>query len=223
MGYCAKVVILSKASPVNTGELDDETPELELECDTLWEDSSLRIDFGHITRLEKVTGERYRHLQHSAFRRAGICVMDCFLDHLYDDLEKNAVQRFAPEILVNGLFPGQESTRLFRSKQYINCSEYVLEGHLDTTERLVAEHNKAVGSDETYLLNALSRWMILDPPFFWASCKDMASWLEEAEREKSEAWTAITADLLSLAQVRSWQRLLCDAGDVGARALFRFY
>ena len=227
MGFHTKVIILSQTQTNSGNELDFDTPEFDSEEGTVvWEDSSLRIDFGHITRLEKITGERFRHLHHSAFRRAGICVVDCFLDHLYEDLENSAVRRFAPEILVNGRFPVKGSTTLLASKQYVSCSEYVLSGTFDLVDDIngvVARHNKAVGSDEATLQYALSRWMILDPPFFWASCKDMSDWLEEAESQKSEAWTALDADRLSLALVRSWQCLLREVGETGARALFRFY
>src|SRR6476659_2310953 len=95
MGFYAKTLFLVESSQ----KADENGTNGEREC-VVWQDTLVGIDFGHITRLEKVVGEQYARLSHTPFRRAGICVADCFMTGLYKGLDEGSAERLAPALLI---------------------------------------------------------------------------------------------------------------------------
>src|SRR5438128_1394335 len=95
-----------------TIKADEPGPNGEAEC-AVWKDSKWGIDFGHVTRIEKLVGDRFKHIRDSfePFRRAGICAVHQFLDVLFADFENQICKRCAPEILVPKPFFSDELTK----------------------------------------------------------------------------------------------------------------
>jgi hypothetical protein len=184
---------------------------------TLWSPSMV-IDFGHITRLEKVVGERFKHLKHDSFSRAGICVTDIFLDVLFGINGENALQNIAPEIM-----PLIHYEKDVGGKVFVQFYETHLGGSQKLFDEIVSNHNTVVGLDEVGRRNYLeTRHFMIHGPILWATCHSLASALLEAERKSTEAWEAMTKDRVSLAFALGWRSLLHELGEVNTRALFLF-
>lgn len=220
MGFEAKILFVFKSSRVS----DQVGPGGETEC-VVWEDSDTGINFGHITRLEKILGERFRQFTQTSFRRAGICVLDCFFKHLS---AQDSKERCAPEILIDNMLyytvlrqqreDAPTPTITLGGESYLDCSLERLMGRTGNGE-LVPEHNLALASIRAGHDVA---WPVIGPPLFWASCVDLTSWLSQSEEDETEGWKAILEDRNSLAIVRGWRHMLREMGEVGARAVFRF-
>lgn len=225
MGFEAKTVfVLSGAA-----KADRLGPNGETEC-MVWKDADWGLDFGHVTRLEKLVSEHFQHLRDSfhPFRRAGICVVDCFLySCLFVDFENRIGERCAPEILVPKPFFGDERrkrpTIKVGGRTYLDVYESRLKGRMGN-ETLVEDHNVAVGDPGTLreLLEKGEWHPMMDPPLLWASCSELADCLDKAEAEQNEAWKAAQYDPVSDAFVRGWRESLHRLSVVGARAVFRF-
>lgn len=219
MGFHAKILFVT----AEYVKVDKAGSNGEIKC-IVWKDAETGIDWGHITRLEKVIGSRYKDVHHTPFRRAGICVVACFLDKLWIELEGNVQSRFAPEILIPmKIFEDDPAPTIkIGGRTYLDCRMDRLKGSVGNTN-FIPRHNSAV-RDSTSILAHLNsgRWTIIDPPLFWVPCRDMANWLFEAEGNNTEVWRAIKDDTISLAFVLGWRHLLRELGDVGARAVFRF-
>lgn len=224
MGFAAKTVFVLPG----TFKADRPGPQGEMEC-AVWKDSNWGLDFGRITRLEKLTGERFQHIRDSfdPFRRAGICVVDRFFSScLFVNFESRVEERCAPEIVVPKRFFGEEGRRptiKIGGQVYLDVDESRLEG-LMGNDTLVEEHNRAVGKpEELQRLLRENEWHpLMDPPLLWASCTELADSLDRAEADHDEAWQAIQYDPVSDAFVRGWRESLRKLGAVGARAVFRF-
>ena len=225
MGFEAKTVFVLPS----TVKADRPGPEGETGC-SVWVDADWGLDFGHITRLEKLVGDRFKHVRDSfsPFRRAGICVMDCFLySCVFVDFEKRIEERCAPELVVPKPFFGDpseaEPTVKIGGRTYLDVYKSRLYGRM-RNERLVEEHNRAIGNLGALLwLLKKGEWHpMIDRPFLWASCSELADCLDKAEAESSEAWEAIQYDPVSDAFVRGWRESLRRLGAVDARAVFRF-
>lgn len=227
MGFCAKTVFLMR------GSRKADQPGLQGESDcVVWADTKLGIDFDHISRLEKVVGERFAHLNHTPFRRAGICVVDCFMDGLSAGLKEASPGRWAPEIIIpkpmfldrgDDVEPAPEPTVTIGGRTYIDCWPDRLKGRMGNKE-LIPTHNEVVGGGPEAISAYLTsgRWNMSEPPMLWAECRDLAKWLTSAEDEGTEGWKAITQDRACLAIVRGWRFLLWELGEVDTRAVFRF-
>lgn len=225
MGFEAKMVFVLP----QTAKADQPGPKGETDC-AVWKDSDWGLDFGHITRLEKLVGERFQHMRNSfhPFRRAGICVMDRFLSAcLFADFEKHIEERCAPEILVpKPFFSDQEEkkpTVKVGGRTYLDVYESRLKGRIGN-EMLVENHNCAAGNPAILrkLLKDGDWHPIMDPPLLWALCSELADCLYKAETEQVKAWKAIQYDTVSVAFVNGWRESLRQLGAVGARAVFRF-
>ncbi len=225
MGFEAKIVFVLPGSV----KADQPGPKEEIEC-AVWKDAYWGIDFGHITRLEKLVGERFQHMRdsHHPFRRAGICVMDRFLSScVFVDFEKHIVERCAPEILVHkSVFYMEDSpipTVKVGGQVYLDVYESRLKGRMGN-DTLVEDHNRAAGKPEVLqgLLEEREWHPMMDPPLLWASCSELADSLDKSEAVYDEAWEAIQYDRVSDAFVRGWRESLRKLGAVGARAVFRF-
>ena len=225
MGFEAKMVFVLPG----LGQADRQGPNGETEC-LVWQDADWGLDFGHVTRIEKLVGERFRHMRDSfhPFRRAGICVVHCFLySYLFIDFEKHIEERCAPEILVPKPFSwddGQEEpTVKIGGRTYLNVHESCLRGRMGN-ETLVVEHNAAAGKPEALrrLLEGGGWHPMVDPPLLWASCSKLADCLDKSEAEQDEAWKAIQYSPVSNAFVCGWRESLRMLGIVGAKAVFRF-
>lgn len=237
MGFEAKILVLSEEK----GKADEIGKNGETEY-VVWSDSFLTIYFGHVTRLEKVVGERFKHLTHTSFRRAGICVVDCFLDKLFTNFDNDPFERLAPEIIVHRdlwneklseTFPEfreddleeslpDDATKLIGGNIYMDCSEYRLLGEMRNS-KIIDQHNKAIRMDLGTLNEYLrSHHIFMNGPLMWTSCAELATWLSEAEVNQTEAWKALVKDQLSLAIAKGFRHQLRELGEVGARALFRF-
>lgn len=225
MGFEAKTVFVLPG----TAKADQLGPNGETEC-VVWKDSEWGLDFGHITRVEKLIGERFKHMRDSfsPFRRAGICVMDCFhYSCLFVNFEEQIEELCAPEILVPKPFFGddrrQKPTVKIGGRTYLDVSESRLEGQMGN-ETLVEDHNRAAGHPRVLkrLVQEGDWHPMMDPPLLWTSCSDLADCLDRSEAERDETWEAIQYDPVSDAFVRGWRESLRKLGAVGARAVFRF-
>lgn len=228
MGFEAKIVFVLPG----TAKADQQGPNGEAEC-AVWKDSNWGIDFGHITRLEKLTGERFQHLRSSfhPFRRAGICVMNRFLHScVFVDFENRFDERCAPEIVVPKPFfafadeeMGNEPTVKIGGRIYLSVNERSFKGCMGN-DTLVEDHNAAAGKPEALrrLLKSGKWHPMVNPPLLWATCAELADCLDKAENEKHEVWEEIQADSVSKALFLSWRESLRNLGTVDARSVFRF-
>lgn len=220
MGFTAKLIILLEQRV----QADQLGPQGEQEC-VVWTDSYVTIDFEHISRLEKLTDERFAHIQFIPFTRAGICVMDCFLRNRFVDFPRTLTGIFAPEILIGKDPLGQqkrELTRKIGGHVYIKCSPSRLKGRMWSPEEIVSKHNLATRMNPVALEQHIrdGEWSVGDPPLPWALCSGMADWLSQAELQENGTWKALTKDPVALAIARGWYHQLHELGKVGARALF---
>ncbi len=225
MGFEAKMLFVLPQMV----KADQPGPKGETEC-AVWKDSDWGLDFGHITRLEKLVGERFQHMRDSfpPFRRAGICVMDRFLSAcLFADFENRIEERCAPEILVPKPFFGDErgkkQTVKVGGRTYLDVYESRFKGRMGN-ETLVEDHNRAAGKPEVLqgLLKEREWHPMMDPPLLWASCAELGNCLVKAEEDQDEAWKAAQYDRVSDVFVRTWRESLIMLGGVGAKAVFRF-
>ena len=220
MGFKATMVILREEKKT----ANENGSKGENHC-VLWSDSDLTIDFGHVTRLEKVVGNRFKYLDHTSFRRAGICTVDCFLKNLFEGFDENPFEQLAPEILVHKDIFGDRQTQPTKKvggRVYIDCPKHRLDMEKWGAD-IIANHNTAIGMSSYDFNRYLQTHQIfLDGPLLWASCVDLACWLSEDEEKKTEGWGALVKDKLSLAIARGWRHQLSELGETGARALFRF-
>jgi hypothetical protein len=230
MGFEVKMVFVLDDGSHQTA--DREGPQGQNEC-VVWKDLGMGIDFGHITRLEKVVNKRFSHIIHAPFRRAGICVVDCFFTNIFTGgFRKNLREWLAPEMLVRHHLPlyvynEEERLRLPPSiatvggNIYLECSPDRLKGRMDMpgSNDLLIDHNKVLTMDHPDLPK---EWSVMDPPLIWVPCASLAEWLSRAEETGTEGWQAILEDRTSLAIVRSWWHTLREMGEVQAKAVFRF-
>ena len=197
----------------------------------MWGDSGWGIDFRHITRLEKLVGERFEHIRDSfpPFRRAGIATVDRFLHScLFADFENHIEERCAPEFVVHKPFFEDEEgvsdpTVKIGGLVYLDVNEDRFSGRMGN-HGLVEQHNLLTGRvDALRELLHEQRWHpMMDPPLLWTSCAELADSLDNAEADGHEAWKAIQYDPVSEAFVRGWRESLHQLGNVGARAVFHF-
>jgi hypothetical protein len=228
MGFEVKMLFVIETKK----ETEKKGPNGETTC-VVWEDTFTGIDFGRVTRLEKLTSKRFAHLTWTPFKHAGICVIDCFFRNIFADFDKNTERWFAPEILVYRPLPlyvyrededPPEPTEKVGGNLYLDCSVDRLKGR-SGNEELIAEHNTFVVNHQSALQLQLfesAKWSIMEPPLIWVPCTLLAEWLTQAEEQKTEGWKALVQDRVSLAIFLGWRHLLREMGEVDARALFRF-
>lgn len=223
MGFSVKIIVLFR----DVLDVDTKGPNGEDTC-VYWYATRLAIDFGPITRLEKVVGDRFAHLKHSPIERAGICAVDGLLRELYRELNEKPRQRLAPEFLVRrGIFNDDisEETKMVGGSTYVDCHELYLDtdGGLKQGKELIATHNKVLQMEEQELKAYVEKHdLFFDGPLVWASCVDLAVWLQEAEEKRTQGWEALVKDPVARAIVQGWRHQLRELGEVGAYGLFRF-
>lgn len=223
MGFQARLAVVCE----QTKSADSIGPKGEKDC-TVWKEACVGIDFEHITRLEKLVGERFKHMadSHTPFRRAGIVAMDCFLTRIFADFVEKLDEKVAPEFLIHKpIFPGDERvpTVTVGGQVYLDCPEYRLKGSMGN-ETLVEDHNRAAGNPEALrILLERGEWHpMMDPPLLWARCRELADLMHGAQCEQTEGWQSLVKDRTSLAIWNGWYHQLLEMGEVGARAVFRF-
>jgi hypothetical protein len=197
----------------------------ETEC-VVWADSQLHIDFGHTTRLEKVVGERFKHVRYTPFQRAGICVADCLLGKLFENFEERPHERLAPEFcVVASTFDGVvRQTEKTGGVAYIDCCPYQVGGTIGDMSRRIMWHNGLVNlSPINFEWGHDFTSIVLRGPFLWASCRELADSMLVAEQTSTEAWQALSKDPVSIAIAKGWYHQLDALAGVGARVLFRLY
>jgi len=227
MGFKAKMLFVTETEE----KAEKIGPDGQTTC-VVWEDTFSGIDFGRITRLEKLSDKRLAHITWTPFRRAGICVIDCLFRNLFANFDKNTDRWFAPEILVDGHLPlyvyikdktPPEPTKKIGGGLYLDCSFERLTGGFGN-EKLIPMHNAIVTAHRNNSSTPLSQqWLrITDPPLLWMPCDLLVDWLTAEEEQKTECWKALVQDRVSLAIFLGWKHALREMGEVGARAVFRF-
>ena len=193
----------------------------------VWRGSDI-IDFGHVTRMEKLTSPHYRHLGFPPRERAAICIVNCLLTKIGEKFEAADYSSLAPEFRIHDLW-GDEVQALAKLSpgDYIDVGLYVRHkfsgrhGHI-SVERLNA-HNASLKLPPEQQKKELN-WgaIILEVPFIWEPAATLADWLDKAEAEKTEEWRELTKESVSLALARGWRSYLREIGAAGVRALFIF-
>ncbi len=222
MGFEAKLIILRETK----AKAEVKGPKGEEEC-TLWKDSSFSIDFGHITRLEKVVSERYAHMDYGPFRRAGICVVSCFETHILSGWESKLDDLLMPEMAWKnfGIFGEADSlptTQKIGGKTYVDGGLLIHHTRLLLKRKeasLVERHNSVVALNAKGRRKAFASARFFEPIFTWSSCIDLARWLAEEEKKHTELWQAVIKDPFTLAVVTGWRRQLEMLGKLGARGM----
>ncbi len=197
------------------------------------------IDFGEITRLEKLTGEAggspYNPNGHV---RAGICAMRMMLERLWPRAENPRREWFAPDILVyrdnSGIVQARAVADEAGAKECIDCgtrnpqtdSIYdVSGGKRYPSLKRIREHNILISLEDGELwerLKSRQYHVISDAPIMWAPCAEIAQWMREDELGGSAAFLEAAKDKVSLARVTGWRKYLREVGAADARALFLF-
>lgn len=218
MGFQAKLVLLYPEEE----ELPPKTPADEESgrrtVRKFWK-SQESIDFGHITRLEKLIDPRLSHVGHSSHRRAGICVMSVFLEPLFEMMYKADLKVFAPKFIIYNDY----AERVLR---FDEIAETEVQIDWDSDESLpeeMAKHNEILNRPQKEISRISAKHEPrLSPPFMWESCSTLAVQLDECEASHSEEWQALEKDPVSLALARGWREYLREVGRVGVQALFVF-
>lgn len=189
------------------------------------------IDFGRITRLEKLTGERFRHLVFGPHKRAGICATSVLLSHLYAKTDPARPICAPPIIHVDVDEDGGYAELIARREELIasGTGDLVdLYGPLEAPRRIqldrVVAHNRHLTlKDDALQWHLDNDWHpVMDAPFIWERCDVLAGWLEEAEARNAIEWTEVSKDPVALALFKARRAYLRELGVTGARALFTF-
>ena len=197
------------------------------------------IDFGDITRLEKLTGEAggspYNPNGHT---RAGICAMRMIIDRLAPRAENPRREWFAPDILVyrEHWVDGQARAvaEAAGAAECIDCgtrnpqTDSIYDerrGKRYPSLRRIREHNIMISLEDDELwerLKSRQYHIISDAPIMWAPCAEIAKWMEEDELGGSPAFEQAAKEAISSALLIGWREYLRAVGAVDARALFLF-
>lgn len=221
MGFSLKLVFVNPIQePVLLGDGDNILDEGQA---IVWMPvSEFNIDLGRVTRLEKVTSERYKHLQHSSYKRAGICVLDCLFDILFSEAEGKRLSQVAPEIVMPFWMLDVPKTELSDGGVYLDVGAF----HSDSFERSCLDkilmHNAAILQDKNSVLRCLEYHPVLSCLIRWVDCSEMASVLDKAESDRSEAWLAVEEDHVSLAIARGWREIFSALARTGTKCVFLF-
>lgn len=189
---------------------------------TVWRDiAGYSIDFGNITRLEKVVSPRYKHLEHTSYKRAGICVTDCFFDLLFVEDVQTLFGQVAPEIL----FPAwalSGNKELTQGATYLDASSSSC-GDDESYLSKISRHNSIVTEGRHCILNTIGKeHVVLSDVVRWEDCAYLVHVLDKAEKFRTEAWKALEVDEISLAIAKSWREVLRAFTKTHARAVFLF-
>jgi len=233
MGFEARLVVLTVEN-ANAESIADNGETKAI----LWSDKpGIVIDFGHITRLEKVVSPGYAHIKHSSFRRASICVFDCLYERLWDLLDANIEKYMVPEILTRErlelAYRGEsENQTAIASKLLVATAgqEYAT-GHCfwysdhqiqkGKERRLIDLHNIFVSQTLSERRKAYEVGVnFFEQPFLWAPCSDLVEWWREADAKKTEGMQALSKDPYAVAVAGGWRNQLETLSSLGAKALF---
>lgn len=207
---------------------------------TVWRDyTQFEMNFGRITRLEKLISPEYAHITHASFPKAGIMVFGTLLKRWQESVTSKPVRNsIFPHIVDEGAWKdvpsSQESAeedwkRVFQgmggrdyAKVYFPFE--LAKWDLKKTEALRAKHNRAVAdlctlSEEEGRRKLDEGINLCEPPFLWFSCFDAACWLKEAQEKDAPAWRAVKDDPLTVAVILGWQAQLDRLGAVDVRAV----
>ncbi len=179
--------------------------------------------FGRVTRLQKLS---FAHLDFDAHSRAAICVVSCLLGKAFAKLGEAKPVGIAPTFLFYDYGEKREEFALAH-KDSIDPG-YDHEGFRDPGDGRPSfekfhEHNRIITLEAAKLEQHLATThVILEGPFIWESCTEIASFLDEAETKKTDEWCELVKDPVAHAIGRAWREYLREVGTVGARALYVF-
>lgn len=204
---------------------------------TVWE-AEQNIDFGGITRVDKVTDKtRYPHQGYAEVTLAGIC---CF-DWIYRKLIKRSIRLgwsrdcFAPPFTISAA-PGLQHLNDWREERIsfkkLRGGEMFVQPRyrLDYTQtrtpavEILKCHNETLSlSDDALSHHGKNKYSVInDVPLMWISARTLARWIREFEKSKTLSWQELQKVPSALARVRAWQAYLREVGKVDARVLFYF-
>ncbi len=196
------------------------------------------VDFGDITRLEKLTGEAGAVESCNPHKRAGICAMRMILDRLWPRADDPRREWFAPDILVYREHWSEDQARAVAEEagatECLDCgtrnpqTDDIYDAKSGTrypSLKRIREHNLLISLEEDELRDVLKRrnyHVITEAPIMWARCEEIAEWMREDELGGSPAFQEAVKDAVSYARVTAWRKYLREIGRVDARALFLF-
>ena len=221
MGFnMALLVYLPRGESLEYRKGDEETPFTLFElCGS--------VHFGRITREEKITGERFKHLSWSAREQAAICSAGAVIREVF----KDELGGYAPPFLGRRTYGSRRVDHLPELcpgavrveplwKRGPNPEE---DPPAFPTKAEVLEHNRLGTMNQEQLRAALEDGDPLAPPFKWVPARDVATWLHELTTSgKSESWPKVLESknaAEAAAHVEAWQGYLAGVGKLGAYCL----
>lgn len=206
MGFTAELVLLYP--------LDDSIPE-----QNAWVGHE-PISFGRVTRLEKLTAERFRHIEFSGHKRAACCTVSLFFSKLWPQFNPLSENIFAPEIVSDY----DEVIERDERNNFIHLATYLESTKRGFPSNTFGNHNAITRLPRPEIEKRIQEeWHpVLEPPIMWQDCIILAQWLSEAEEQVSEEWKMAQVDPVSIALMRAWRAYFLEVSKVRAKALFLF-
>ena len=209
MGFSLELYFLFR-----NGQADDDA--------NVWIARGQPIDFGRVTRMEKITHQRFKHLEYDPHHRASICVVSLLLGKLFEKLDASPAETIAPTFLVYEFRDERDTLLETASGNAIEIEDWL---PFDRTreQRKMREHNHVMKLPPDELRAHIEKHHpAMDPPFLWESAAVLARWLQEAIGAETDEWRELSKSLVSLALFRVWYAHLLELGKVDARVLFVF-
>lgn len=198
-----------------------------------------RIDLGRIVRLSSLTAPE-SGAKFSPHERAGICMAHMILERLYERTRGLKREHLAPHFLIHRLIEEEGAIALaFESgaREVIDCGPRDQEfdnllrlfqadqGLLYPSHEAMEKHNAilALRDSELLRLGTSGGYSVLtDAPLMWATCRDVASWLDDDQISDASAAVEAGKTSISCAQLCAWNAQLWALAECDARAIFLF-
>lgn len=221
--------------PLFGNNFDELRARLPSKTITVWQPWEI-VSFGYITRMDKLLHpEKYGGRVFRAVEVAGIATFSIIYRELTAKLKDWKLSDFPPRFDISDddeEFVPHNTILCFEKardgEEYTSSPAYLAtdSAHLtDAFEVKFRQHNTQIENLARKDAEAV-KYMnegydpIRDTPFMWASCEELAAWLDEAETEQKVEWLELQKYPEALARTRGWREYFREMGAARARVMF---